>query len=211
MARVEELLQRGGAAQQQAVGGAKATPAAPPPEEMQRLTAAALALLQRLPGVLPLGTAAEALAFLATVVTWMNESRCGGGEAGGGAQRGPSQLPLPGCCMFTTVPAPAAHALSGISSRPCSEFSKVALQVLQALQQLLLTHGHALRGHALGEVARAVQPYLRRAWREARLVRFKVWVGREGARGCAEGQGFGPHLYRTRLPAEAAIVSVCSR
>jgi hypothetical protein len=60
-----------------------------------------------------------------------------------------------------------------------SEFSKVALQVLQALQQLLLTHGHSLRGRALSDVARAVQPYLRRAWREARLARFKV-CAREG-------------------------------
>ncbi len=49
----------------------------------------------------------------------------------------------------------------------------MALQVLQSLQQVLSTRGHTLRGEPLHALALHMQPYVRRAWREARLPRFK--------------------------------------
>jgi hypothetical protein len=92
MARLDELIGAGGAAKLAAQGpgtrggpGAAGLPTAAPPDEMLRLTAAVLALLQRMPGVLPLQVATEVLAFLANVVTWMNDSRCQGRRAAGGA------------------------------------------------------------------------------------------------------------------------------
>jgi hypothetical protein len=71
--------------------------------------------------------------------------------------------------------------LHPLRTLPQREFSKTALNALQALQHLLLACGHSLRGVPLYEQASHVQMYIKRAWREGRLPRFKVgW--RAGAR-----------------------------
>lgn len=50
----------------------------------------------------------------------------------------------------------------------------MALNVMQSLQHVLLVYGHGMRCELLVGPARTVQAYLKRAWREARLPRFKV-------------------------------------